>query len=178
MIILAFTSCNDGTLSDKGELPFWLPTKDKIIKETIKTSITLMGRKTYETLKFRDLLPPTKKIVLTKQSNYKVPFDVTLFNNIKDLIHISIKKDLLVIGGVSVIETLYPLADKLMYFHIDKNLKGDVKTELRPLDDDNFTIKETSKFSTNNEYEFTFNLMERKRPLEDDEELKILKEIK
>ena len=178
MIILAFTSCNDGTLSDKGELPFWLPSKDKIIQNASKSSITLMGRKTYETLKHRELLPPTKKIVLTRQSNYKVPFDVNVFNNIKDLIHISLKKDILVIGGVSIIETLYPLADKLMYFHIDKNLKGNVKTDLRPLDDDDFIIKETSKFSTNNEYDFTFNIMERKRPLEDDKEEEILKEIK
>lgn len=178
MIILAFTSCNDGTLSDKDELPFWLPKKDSIIKEVLKDSITVMGRKTYETLKHRDLLPTTKKIVITKQQRYNVPFDVTLFNNVKDLVHISLKKDLVVIGGVSIIEALYPLADKLMYFHIDKSLKGDRKTSIRPLDDDDFIIKETKTFSTHNEYEFTFNLMERKKPLEDSEEERIIKELK
>ena len=178
MIILAFTSCNDGTLSDSGEPPFWLPTKDKIVKEVMKTSIPVMGRKTYETLIRRDLLPLTKKIVLSRQPKYKAPFDVTLFNNIKDLIHVSLKKDLLVIGGVSIIETLYPLADKLMYFHIDKNLKGDTKTEIRPLDDDKFLIKEITNFDKNNEYSFSFSLMERKKPLEDHEEYKILERIK
>jgi dihydrofolate reductase len=72
----------------------------------------IMGRKTFES--FPNPLPNRRHVVITRQTNYKVPEGVTVVNSIQDAFDVA-KNDTqpFVIGGGEIYKQAMPLVDKI-----------------------------------------------------------------
>lgn len=126
-IILAAAS--DGTIGDKGGLPWRLP-RDLLHFKTITSGkIVLMGRKTWESLPKRPL-PNRENWVLTRDPNFKAD-GVRVFYSLEEVLN-NPKGDceeIMVIGGGEIYKMFFPYADTFYYTSVYSKINGDCKLE-------------------------------------------------
>lgn len=84
----------------------------------------IMGRKTFET--FPKPLPNRTHVVITRQSNYKVPEGVLIVNSLEKALEIA-KNDLrtFIIGGGQIYKQAMPIADKLEITRVHADFEAD-----------------------------------------------------
>lgn len=96
-------------------LPWRLPRDMRFFRRMTSGHAVLMGRKTFESLGCRPL-PKRINIILTRSKNYSIP-NVLVARDLDEAIDIakrhSKKERLFVIGGGSVYDQMYSLADEL-----------------------------------------------------------------
>lgn len=124
--IVAAVSKNN-VIGRENALPWYLPEDLKHFKELTTGKIVLMGRKTFESVirRLGQPLPNRLNIVITKDSNYKVPSEVIVSNDLSRTIEDYKDKDLFIIGGGQIFSQTIDKADTLYITHVEFESKGD-----------------------------------------------------
>lgn len=120
----------------------------------------IMGRKTFES--FPKPLPKRTHIVITNQSNYKVPHGVIVVHNIADALDAALEdKQPFIIGGGEIYKQALPFADKIELTRVHDTFDAD--TFFPEVDVNHW--KETSKTfhpkDENNDHDYSFITYER-----------------
>jgi dihydrofolate reductase len=86
-----------------------------------------MGRKTFESIlkRLNKPLPGRKNVVISRQTDYKVPEGVLVFKSLDDAFNALSSEDLYIIGGAEIYKQALPLAQKLYITHVKGNYEGD-----------------------------------------------------
>ena len=105
-------------------LPWNIPEDLKRFKELTTGSPIVMGRKTFESIG-RPL--PNRMNIILSQKNYKSMEDVKIFNSLENFLKFceNLKKEVFVIGGSEIYNTLEPYCTKLVITHIQEKFDGD-----------------------------------------------------
>lgn len=121
----------------------------------------IMGRKTFES--FPKPLPNRTHIVITRQSDYKVPEGVIVVNSLEAAIN-AVKNDSqpFIIGGAEIYKQALALADKIELTRVHEDFEGDA---FFPEIDTSVWKESANTFHTKDEkhvHEFSFLTYERK----------------
>lgn len=126
MIILMASMGNNNEIG-KDNANLWnLDFHNDKIKEEVEGNIVVMGRNTFNELP--NQLDNTKKIVLSKTKNFnkEIGKDVTVVDNVLDLIkkcrQLSQKKDVYIVGGESMFNLFMDYAGKMYITKINKTV--------------------------------------------------------
>lgn len=126
-ISLIAAVANNGVIGHENDLPWYLPEDLKRFKELTTGHPVLMGRKTFESVMRRlgKPLPNRLNILITRDSDYKVPPEVVVYTDLKQALEDYRGKNLFVIGGGQIFEQTIDKADTLYITHVDFESKGD-----------------------------------------------------
>jgi dihydrofolate reductase len=125
-IIVAMSE--DGTIGDKGKIPWHISEDLKRFKRLTMGHPIVMGRKTYESI--GKPLPGRTNIVLTTAEDFAAPAEVLVLPSLGTALdHCRQRNDdtVFIIGGSKVYEAALPLANKLYITEVRQKVTGDTK---------------------------------------------------
>ena len=119
-IHLIWAQDKHGAIGKNGALPWHIPEDLKNFKKLTLNQPIVMGRKTWDSLKFKPL-PKRRNIVLTSQKNIESAdtFD-NLVTLLSDLVNNGDKK-IFVIGGAQIYNVFWELATVLHITYVNEN---------------------------------------------------------
>ncbi len=151
-IQIVVARADDGTIGDKGSIPWSIPEDLKNFKELTSGTTLVMGRKTFESLP--GLLPGRRHVVLTRNKLWKVP-GVDIASSLEEVLSITKEETLSIIGGAEVIRLFEPLADIYYLTQVHKNPNGDTKLEYPNLENWKIIVYPIGKYDKElNNYSF------------------------
>jgi dihydrofolate reductase len=127
-IALIVAMSEDGTIGDKGKVPWRISDDLKRFKRLTMGHPIIMGRKTYESI--GKPLPGRTNIVLTRSSSFVAPPEVLKFDTLDAALdHCRAQREeiVFVVGGSEVYRQALPLADKLFVTEVHRCVNGDTK---------------------------------------------------
>ena len=136
------------------QLPWHLPADLQHFKALTLFKPVLMGRKTYDSI--GKLLPDRRNIIISHQKDFKIPGAEVFASLPLALNALRLEKEIMVIGGATIFEQTFPLADRLYLTIIHAKFEGDVffprweETEWEPVS------IESHKPDEKNRYAYTF----------------------
>ncbi|HUJ11401.1 MAG TPA: dihydrofolate reductase [Verrucomicrobiae bacterium] len=125
-LIVAMTK--DGTIGDRGKIPWHISDDLKRFKRLTLGHSIIMGRKTYESI--GKPLPGRTNIVLSRSSRLAAPPEVLKFDSLDGALgHCRRQGEELafIIGGGEVYRQALPIADKLFVTEVRQHVTGDTK---------------------------------------------------
>ncbi|MEC7875210.1 MAG: type 3 dihydrofolate reductase [Pseudomonadota bacterium] len=143
-----------------GTLPWHISSDLKNFKKITMGKPILMGRKTHESI--ARPLPGRENIILTKNQNY-FSEGCVVKNNLDEVFSYCEKvTELMVMGGATLYEQTLDKAEKLYVTEVRASIDGD--TFFPEYDPDQWTeiAKDSFKADENNEYDYSFTVLERK----------------
>ena len=148
--ITLIAACARNRVIGKNNTLLWhLPKDFAWFKENTKGYDIVMGRKTMEnilTFTKGKPLPLRNNIVLSKEMKEKEGF--TILNNVKDVLDLSLEKEIMIIGGEKIYELFISYANKIILTEIDKDFDGDAF--FPEFDKNNYTVTYTKNENENN----------------------------
>lgn len=106
----------DYAIGYKNNLLFRIPDDLKRFKKLTTGNTVIMGRNTYESI--GKPLPDRQNIILTHQTDLKVPDEVYIANNIEEAVNLA-EHNIFVIGGESIYRQFFEYADELLLTEVD-----------------------------------------------------------
>lgn len=108
----------------KNQLIWHLPNDLKRFKAITTGHTIVMGRKTFESLP-KGALPNRRNIILSHQ-NYSAP-NAEVFHSVEELLkQLPQNEVIFIIGGASIYQTFFPLAQRLYLTLVDGTFQSDV----------------------------------------------------
>lgn len=161
LTLIACLDMNNGIGDGEGNLLFNLPRDLQYFKTVTSGKIVVMGRKTWESLP-KHPLPKRKNYVLTMDETFN-PIGAKVLHSIDEVIELSKKHDVFVIGGGEIYHQTIDYADKLIITHVH-SINFDAKVHFP-----DFNHKEWKQVSMKkneadkfHKHSFTFATYERK----------------
>ena len=143
-----------------GNLPWHISSDLKNFKKITMGKPILMGRKTHESI--GEVLAGRENIILTKKRNYFV--EGCIVKNDLDEVLSNFKKvsELIVMGGATLYEQTLDKAEKLYITEVRACIEGDIF--FPEYDPDQWVEISRNSFEAdeNNEYDYSFTVLERK----------------
>jgi dihydrofolate reductase len=127
-VALIVAMSEDGTIGDKGKIPWHISEDLKRFKRLTMGHPIIMGRKTYESI--GKPLPGRTNIVLTRSPRFTAPPEVLKFESLDAALdHCRRQQEeiVFVIGGGEVYRQALPVADKLFINEVHQRVTGDTK---------------------------------------------------
>ena len=127
-IALIVAMSGDGTIGDKGKIPWHISDDLKRFKRLTMGHPIIMGRKTYESI--GKPLPGRTNIVLTQSVDFTAPPGVLKFDSLDaalDHCRQQGEKLVFIVGGSDVYKQALPHADQLFVTEVHQRLTGDTK---------------------------------------------------
>jgi dihydrofolate reductase len=118
----------DGTIGDKGKIPWHIREDLQRFKRLTMGHPIIMGRRTYESI--GKPLPGRTNIVLTQNPTFTVPPEVVIFVSLDAALDHCRGRNhdtVFIIGGRKVYQLALPLADKLFVTEVHQHVNGDTK---------------------------------------------------
>lgn len=163
-MISAVAKSNLSIGTDDGKLPWRIPEDFKYFKEKTMGHPMIMGRKTFESLP--GVLPGRIHIVVTRNSDYKVPEGVLVVNSIEAAIELARSEkrearsdEIFIIGGAQIYKLGLPYADRLYLTFVDTDFESPIK--FPDYSKENFEIVSSKKSSDDN-FNYEFVVLDRK----------------
>jgi dihydrofolate reductase len=156
----------NGVIGKDGKLPWRLKSDLALFRKLTLGKPVIMGRKTFESLPGGALKGRTN-IVLTRDGSFEAK-GVIVCEDFSEALQIGREQaaedgaeEVCVIGGASLFELALPRARRLYLTEVDAEVEGDVK--LSPIDESRWreVRREAYPASENDEYPFTFRVLER-----------------
>ena len=125
IIIAAVT--DNGVIGRNGGMPWHYPADLGHFERTTTGHLCVMGRRTYESFPRRPLRN-RKNIVLTNDSDYGVPPEVSVMGSLEETLRFAMASGtakLFICGGASVYEAALPLIDQMILTRIHAHVEGD-----------------------------------------------------
>jgi len=160
-IIVAISENN--AIGKNGKIPWHLPNDLQHFKQTTLGSHIIMGRKTYESI--GKPLPGRTNVVVTKQRNLKIK-GCEVVNSLDAALAISRlanQKEVFIIGGASIYETMLSDAEKLYITQVNINI-DDADTFFPEYDSQMWIEAKSNPFlpDEQHKYGYTIKLYERR----------------
>ncbi len=114
----------DGTIGDKGTLPWHLPADLKRFKSLTSGSTMIMGRKTHESISRS--LPNRQNIILSSDVNYQTP-GCDMAPNLETAFDIAKHDTIFIIGGVQLFKAAASVAEYAYITYVHASYDGDTK---------------------------------------------------
>lgn len=129
MVSLIAAVAKNGVIGTKNDLPWNLPEDLKRFRELTAGKTVIMGRKTFDSIFARlgKALPNRTNIVITRQTDIKMPEGVIVQSSIEDALRSHGGSDVFVIGGGEIYRQTIELADTLYITHVEKEVEGDTR---------------------------------------------------
>jgi dihydrofolate reductase len=127
-IFLIAAISEDGTIGDKGKIPWHIREDLQRFKRLTMGHPIIMGRKTYESI--GQPLPDRTNIVLTQNPTFTVPPEVLSFTGLNAALDHCRGQNhdfAFIIGGSKVYQLALPLVDKLFVTEVHQRVNGDTK---------------------------------------------------
>ena len=127
-IALIAAVAQNGTIGDKGKLPWHISEDLKRFKRLTLGHTILMGRKTFEAI--GRPLPGRRNVVLTRNAQYPVAAGVDVSATLNEALAECGKRGeqrVFVIGGGDVYRQALPLADEIFLTLVPRDVPGDTK---------------------------------------------------
>jgi dihydrofolate reductase len=161
MISLLVAADDNNVIGKNNKLPWHLPNDLKYFKNLTWGMPVIMGRKTFESI--GKPLPGRRNIVLTRQKKlFAKGIDVVnSFEEAVELANTSAVKEVFVIGGAEIFNSVFPKAKKIYLTRIHHHFEGDVYF---PSISENEWQQTWSKFCIADEkniYDHTFQVWQR-----------------
>lgn len=121
-VMLIVARAGDGTIGDKGALPWRLPADLKRFKALTMGKPMIMGRKTFASLP--GLLPGRRHIVLTRDSAWNAP-GAEVAHDVAAALALAGEGDVAVIGGADVLAQFEGLAQRYELTEVHRVYAGD-----------------------------------------------------
>ncbi|MDF8332838.1 dihydrofolate reductase [Novosphingobium cyanobacteriorum] len=123
-LFLIVARAADGTIGDKGTLPWRISADLKRFKALTMDKPMIMGRKTFESLP--GLLPGRRHIVLTRDAAFAAP-GAEVAHTIAAALALAGTGEVAVIGGAEVLALFEPVAERLELTEIHADYAGDTR---------------------------------------------------
>ena len=134
-VFLIYARAANGTIGNKGQLPWRLPADLKRFKALTMNKPMIMGRKTFESLP--GLLPGRRHIVLTRRDDWK-PDGAEVVGSVEEALATARDGneagEIAVVGGAAIYDVFRPLASRIEVTEIHAEYQGD--TFMKPLGDE------------------------------------------
>ena len=127
-IVLIAALAEDGTIGNKGMIPWHISNDLKRFKRLTMGHPILMGRKTYESI--GKPLPGRINIVLTRNSQFPAPKGALAFANLDEALEFCRQQradTAFIIGGADLYRQSIDRADTLLLTHVHVQIDGDTK---------------------------------------------------
>ena len=127
-IALIAALSKDGTIGDKGKIPWHISADLRRFKQTTIGHAVIIGRKTFESI--GKPLPGRKNFVLSRQSGLRLPDGVLKFPSLEaalDCCRQQGESVAFIIGGAELYRQALPLADTLLLTHVHTDVTGETK---------------------------------------------------
>lgn len=151
----------NGVIGNNNELLWHLPNDFKFFKTHTTGHPVIMGRKTFESI--GRPLPNRTNIVISRNPGYEaagIETSTDLDNAIEQAL--SIDENPFVIGGASIYEQAYPMANKLYLTVVDCELVGDAHFKFPNASEWKLISEEAHQADEKHQYNYTFQIFERK----------------
>ena len=127
MISLIAAVAKNGVIGNKNDLLWYLPEDLKHFKDVTAGKTVIMGRKTFESIfaRIKKPLPNRTNVVITRQTDIKLPEGVKVCSTIEDALRSYGGADIFIIGGGEIYKQTIDKADKLYITHVDGDYTGD-----------------------------------------------------
>ncbi len=127
MIALIAAVAKNGVIGAKNDLPWNLPEDLKRFRALTAGKTVIMGRKTFDSIYARlgKALPNRTNVVITRQTDIKMPEGVVVQSTIEDALRSHGSSDIFVIGGGEIFRQTIDLADTLYVTHVHSEVEGD-----------------------------------------------------
>lgn len=127
MISLIVAVAKNGVIGSKNDLLWHIPEDLKHFKELTTGKTVIMGRKTFDSIyaRIKKPLPNRTNVVITRQTNIKMPEGVIVHSTIEDALRSHGSSDIFIIGGAEIYRQTIDLADRLYVTHVDGEYQGD-----------------------------------------------------
>lgn len=143
---------SNGGIGKDNKLLWHIPGDLKRFKEITTGKTVVMGRKTFESLPFKNGLPNRKNIVLTRTPKESTE-NVTYINDINIVLNDNSKEEIFIIGGAEIYKLFMPYCNKLYLTQVFTETDADTFFETDPGD---FRVINASKIFKENGYEYQF----------------------
>ena len=121
-LFLIVARASDGTIGDKGAMPWHLPADLKRFKALTMGKPMIMGRKTFAALP--GLLPGRRHIVLTRDRQWHAE-GAEAVHSIDDALALAGSAQVAVIGGAEIYALALPAATRLELTEVQAEIPGD-----------------------------------------------------
>lgn len=127
MIALIAAVAKNGVIGANNDLPWNLPEDLKRFRALTVGKTVIMGRKTFDSIFTRlgKPLPNRTNVVITRQTDIKLPDGVIVQSSIEDALRSHGGSDIFVIGGGEIFRQTIELADTLYITHVHTEVEGD-----------------------------------------------------
>lgn len=105
-------------IGGENKLLWDLPRDMKYFREETKNKIIVMGRKTFDSIGYP--LPNRTNIVLTKNKDFSFE-GIKVLNYIEDVLDLSKKQNIMIIGGSEIYNLFLPYTDKILLTLVHAN---------------------------------------------------------
>lgn len=133
VISLIVAATENGVIGKDGKMPWRLPAESAYFRQTTLAHPVISGRKNYEAM--GRPLPDRLNIVVTRQTDYKLPEGVVLAHSLDEALNLPAVKDadeVFIIGGAQIYDEAMPLADKLYLTIVHTKIDGDTFFRYEP----------------------------------------------
>ncbi len=158
--ILAKTK-ND-VIGKDNDMPWHISDDLKYFKKITSGHAILMGRKNFESI--GRVLPNRTNIIITRNKDYKVPGAIVV-HSIEEGLKYALEnkeEEAFIIGGGQIYNQSADYWDKIYITQIDADIQGDVYFSDVNFEDWKLISQECHKKSEVNEYDFCFEVYERR----------------
>ena len=126
VIELVYAVADDGTIGDRGAMPWRLPSDLRRFKAHTTGAPLVMGRKTYESI--GRPLPGRRNIVVTRQPDYAAP-GCEVYGDLGTALDVATASAMrvCVIGGAEIYAQSMARADRLVVTHVHARPGGDTR---------------------------------------------------
>ncbi|HFI0464094.1 TPA: dihydrofolate reductase [Streptococcus suis] len=126
MLIFIYAQDNQGTIGNKGRLPWHIPEEMAFFKAQTMGHAILMGRKTFEGMN-QVLLSGRKTYVMTRDPHYGQEIKgLGVIHDRGQVLSMAEEEDIFVIGGAEVFNLFWDQVDLIIKTQIDGLYQGDV----------------------------------------------------
>lgn len=143
---------SNGGIGKDNKLLWHIPGDLKRFKEITTGKTVVMGRKTFESLPFKDGLPNRKNIVLSRTPKESTE-NVTYINDINIILNNDSEEEIFIIGGAEIYKIFMPYCNKLYLTQVFAETDADTFFEVEP---GAFRVTNASKIFKENGYEYQF----------------------
>lgn len=126
---LIMSISRNGVIGQNGQIPWELPDEQKRFRTLTLGHVVVMGRKTWENLRFRPL-PGRDCVILTRDKNYKA-VNAEVFHSFTEILKSYPDREIWVAGGESIFDLAQHHAHQLHLTVIDGVFEGDAKFTLK-----------------------------------------------
>jgi len=146
-------------ISNKGKLPWHMPTDLKYYRDMTRGKTIIMGRKTLDSMKRP--MPDRVNIVMTRDKNFKAEGCIIVHSVDEALKAAGNVDEVMVTGGADIFKLFFPKADRIYLTKIDGDFEADVFFPEFDIKEWKETSYEEHEKDAENPYDYVFVVLER-----------------